>query len=76
MSTIIDIEKIKTDGAIRAIKSRIDAVSHEIGNRPTQNVKNNDRYIKFEAALNTAEDLLRDLRELFEELKRLEPGNG
>jgi len=69
-----DVEKIKRDGAARALKSHISYLQSLI-HQTWEGKMKNGKYQTLGVAIDTAENYLADMRETFTELQKLEKGH-
>lgn len=72
MSTI---EKLKHDGAKRALANHIDSLMHELSHRNWGDIKDCDNFIRLGAAIEDARRILTQMEEALAALKEMDPDN-
>lgn len=69
------IERTKHDGAVRALKERLDSFMFELTNRNWEAIKSNGHYNRMGKALTDANTILCQMRETLDAIQELEPKN-
>jgi hypothetical protein len=70
------IERVKHEGAVKALKDRISSLQYELIHRNWEGILNKSKYTRLGDALCIAESLLNDMRETLNALRELEPDNN
>ena len=69
------VERTKHDGAVKALKERISQLRHQLNYVVWDNISNNNKFTRLGKAMDSAENVLKEMRETFAALKKLEPTN-
>lgn len=70
------IEQIKLDGMKNELDSHIRKLIHELSNKVWSNIYDRDHYSKLGQSINRADEILSEIREVFEALKELDSRNN
>ena len=71
-----NIEQIKHNGAVKALKDRIETLQNKLCNYNWNNLKDGFKYTRFTEAKDTAYIILAEIDEVWNELQKLEPDNS
>lgn len=69
------IDRIKHDGAVKALSDSIDSLKFEITNRNWDDIRDSGRYCRLSAAISDARNILSQMEERLKALQELEPEN-
>jgi len=73
---MVDIEQLKTDGAIKAVRERIHGLQFKITSCAVWNkVATDTRYVRLGSAINQVREMLDEMELLLDELNKIQPGN-
>jgi len=70
-----DIDKIKHDGAVRALKSNIDTLRYKLTESNWSGIKEGHLFTRLGSAINDARSILCDMDEMLDALREMEPEN-
>ena len=70
-----EIERIKHDGAVYALKEQLEILQKQLVNRNWENIKSGQNFVRLDEAIREAESLLLNMRRVFAALQELEPEN-
>jgi len=71
----MNIEKIKRDGEIEALRRKIDYLHFNLTNINWDNIKRNGKFMRLGEAIDNAEIMLKQMREILISLQEMEPEN-
>ncbi|MBT8085996.1 MAG: hypothetical protein KJN72_12275 [Woeseia sp.] len=69
------IERVKHDGAARALCERIESLRLELANRNWDGLSIDGHYCRLGEAMNDAENIIKSMRETLRALQEMEPDN-
>jgi len=70
-----NIEEIKLEGSINALRNMIQSKRHDLEHNIWQNFASGTHFTDLAGVLDRAEELIGDMRFLLDELQQLEPEN-
>lgn len=69
------IEKTKHDGAVRALRERLESLRFQLTNRNWSRIENSEGFCRMGEAIADARQILKKMEQTLEALQELEPHN-